>query len=163
MTRLEAERIEGLRLLPRSRECETAAHEVFLECAANFSLRIETISAQTECACVLDIAGTERLFGPPAALARRMREVFAEAGFRISVALGTNFHAALLKAAATRGISVITEGQEAAALANLPLDALNLPEKEAETLAIWGIRSLDELASLPEIELITRLGQDGKR
>lgn len=163
MTRLEAEGIQGLRLLPRSIECETAAREVFLECAANFSPRIEVIVGDTHCACVLDIAGTERLFGPPATLAERMRDALAKAGFRASVAVSANFHAALLKAAASGGISVIPEGQEAAALANLPLNVLPLPDSEAETLAIWGIRSLGELAVLPEVEFIARLGQDGKR
>lgn len=163
MTRVEAEAIQGLRLLPRSPECETAAREVFLECAASFSPRIEEADSETHCACVLDIAGTERLFGPPAALAQRIREAFACAGFRVSVAVSANFHTALLKAGASGGVSVIAGGHEAAALAGLPLDVLNLPEKEAETLAIWGIRSLDELAGLPEVELIARLGQDGKR
>ncbi len=41
MTRVEAEAIQGLRLLCRSIECEIAAREVLLECAANFSPRIE--------------------------------------------------------------------------------------------------------------------------
>jgi protein ImuB len=163
MTRLEAEGIRGLRLLRRSIECETAAREVFLECAANFSPRIEMVGGDTHCACVLDIAGTERLFGPPITLAQRMRDALAGVGFRASVAVSANFHTALLKAAASGGISVIPEGHEAAALANLPLDLLRLPEKEAETLAIWGIRSLGELAVLPEVDFIERLGQVGKR
>ena len=163
MTRVDAEAIQELRLLPRSLECETTAREVFLECAANFSPRIEESSRETYCACVLDIAGTERLFGPPTALAERMREALAGAGFRASVAVSANFHTALLKARASSGIHVISEGHEAAALANLPLDALSLPEKEAEALAIWGIRSLGELAVLPEVELIARLGQNARR
>jgi protein ImuB len=163
MTRVEAEAIQGLRLLSRSLECETATREVFLECAANFSPRIEEAGGETWCACVLDIAGTERLFGPPAAVAHRMREVLAGAGFRASIAVSANFHTALLKAGASGGVTVIARGQEAAALENLPLDALNLPEMQAETLAIWGIRSLGELARLPEVELIARLGRDGKR
>jgi protein ImuB len=163
MTRVEAEAIQGLRLLCRSIECEIAAREVLLECAANFSPRIEVTGGETWCACLLDIAGTERLFGPPAALAERMREALAGAGFRVSVAVSANFHTALLKAGASVGVTVIAEGQEASALENLPLDALNLPEMQAETLAIWGIRSLGELAVLPAVELIARLGQDGKR
>jgi protein ImuB len=163
MTRVEAEAIQGLRLLPRSPEGEKVAREVFLECAANFSPRIEETSGETHCACVLDIAGTERLFGPSAALALRIRETLADAGFRASVAVSGNFHAALLKAATSGGISVIPQEQEAAALATLRLDVLNLPERETETLAIWGIRSLGELAALPKVGLIARLGQEGKR
>lgn len=166
MTRLEAERITGLRLLQRSIASEAAARAVFLECVTNFSPRIEMgedVNRETHCACVLDIAGTERLFGPPAALAHRMRETLAGAGFRVSVAVSANFHAAQLKAGASAGVSVIAAGQEAAALATLTLDVLPLPENEAETFAIWGIRSLGELAALPEVELIARLGQEAKR
>src|SRR5664279_2724175 len=48
MTRLEAEALasqnEGLRLLPRSLESETASRAVMLECAASFSPRIEDVS-----------------------------------------------------------------------------------------------------------------------
>jgi hypothetical protein len=41
MTKLEAESISGLQLLPRSTEVEITAHAVLLECAAKFSQRIE--------------------------------------------------------------------------------------------------------------------------
>lgn len=163
MTRLEAERINGLLLLPRSPESEAAARAVFLECVANFSPRIEAIDADTHCACVLDIAGTERLFGAPAALAERIREALAGVGFRVSIAVSANFETALLKAAATNGISIIAEGEEAAALDPLPVDSLEMDAQSLEIWQIWGIRTLGELALLPESQLIARLGQAGKR
>jgi protein ImuB len=172
MTRLEAESIPGLRLLLRSLETEAAACSVLHECAAHFSPRIEAvsrgpqrqvlvagvISLPTACSCVLDIAGTERLFGPPEMLAERLRTSLTTAGLRASVAVSSNFHAARIKAAATRGITVIPPNQEATALSRLPLAVLNLTEDHAETLAIWGIRTLGELAALPETELVARLG-----
>jgi protein ImuB len=43
MTRLEAESMQGLRLLKRSAESEAAARAVMLECAAKFSPRIEEV------------------------------------------------------------------------------------------------------------------------
>jgi len=64
MTRLEAEELEGLLVLPRSEETEAAARAVLLECAARFSPRIEEASEGTAYTLVLDIAGTGRLFGP---------------------------------------------------------------------------------------------------
>jgi len=158
MTRLEAESLEGLRLLARSEESEAAARAVLLECAAHFSPRIEAVDLPTGCACVLDIAGTERLFGPPETLAERLRASLAAAGFRASVAVSANFHTARLKAVATRGITVIPPGEEANALGKLPLAVLGLPADRAETFAIWGIRTLGELAALPETDLIARLG-----
>lgn len=158
MTRLEAESLPGLRLLARCPESEAVARSVLLESAAHFSPRIEEVSRGAACSCVLDIAGTDRLFGPPAALAERLREALAAVGLCVSVAVSANFHTARLKAAAARAIAVIPPGQEAAALGKLPLDALDLPADKAETFAIWGIRTLGELAALPESDLVARLG-----
>jgi protein ImuB len=158
LTRLEAETIPGLHLLARSIETETAARAVLLECAAHFSPRLESASQGMSAACVLDIAGTERLFGPPQTLAERLRDALASSGLRASVVVSTNFHTARMKAAATRGITAIPPGQEAIALSRLPLAALELPEDSAETFAIWGIRTLAELAALPESDLVARLG-----
>jgi protein ImuB len=64
-----------------------------------------------------------------------------------------------MKAAAMRGIAVIPRGDEAIALGKLPLAVLGLEDDPAETFAIWGIRTLADLAALPETELIVRLGQ----
>lgn len=54
-------------------------------------------------------------------------------------------------------------GGEAAALSALPLAVLALDEEQAATFQQWGVRSLGELAALPEIELIASLGQAGHR
>ena len=185
MTRLEAESmntpqrhgpvvggpVSGLRLLKRSAESEAAARAVVLECAAKFSPRIEEVSGAglnaagtveagggTACAFVLDIAGTERLFGPPAQLAERLREELAAAGFRAAIAVSANFDTARMKAASMRGIAVIPDGVEAEALAKLPIAALGLDEEYAATFALWGIGTLGELAALPEAELVARMG-----
>lgn len=162
MTRLEAEGIAGLKLLARSVEGEAAARAVFLECAAQFSPRIEEVSEGTACAFVLDIAGTERLFGPPEQLARRLRAALAAAGFRASIAVSANYHAARMKAAHSRAISVIAAGTEANALASMTIAALNLAEDHAETFALWGIRTLGEMATLPEAECVARLGSPAR-
>jgi protein ImuB len=158
MPRLEAEGITGLRLVARSIEGEAAARAVFLECAAQFSPRIEEASEEAAYAVVLDIAGTERLFGPPERFAQRLRSELAASGFRTSIAVSANFHAARIRAGNGRGVTVISEGQEASALGNLPIAALGLAQEHAETFALWGIRTLGELATVPEAELVTRLG-----
>jgi protein ImuB len=67
-----------------------------------------------------------------------------------------------MKAAATRSVTVIPKGEEACMLANLPVAALNLTEEHRETFALWGIRTLGELAALPEVELVTRLGPQAR-
>lgn len=158
MTRLEIEAMGGLQRLTRSSANEEAARKVFLECAAQFSPRIQEASQGTACAFVLDIAGTGRLFGPPEQLAARMRAALLAAGFRASIAVSANYHTARMKAAAGRGITVIPAGEEAAALAPLPVSALGLDAEHEETFAMWGIRTLGELAALPEADLVARLG-----
>ena len=177
MTRLEAESIVGLRRLKRSIESEAAAKTVFRECAAKFSPRIEEasedgaiggagkreMSAETTYALVLDITGTERLFGPPQRLAERLRDELTDAGFRASIAVSANYNAARIKAAEIRGIAMIPEGAEAEALARLPMAALNLDEERAATFALWGINTLGELAALPEAELVARTGPEARR
>jgi len=158
MTRLECETIPDLHLLTRSLETEAAARAVMLECAAQFSPRVESVSEENACACVLDIAGTERLFGPPRTLAERLREALTAAGLRASIAVSANFDAARLKAASARGITVIPPSHEAIALSGLSLSVLGLSEDYAETLATWGIRTLGELAALPASDMVARLG-----
>jgi len=175
MTKLEAEAIpsqqDALRLLPRSLEGEAAARAVLLETVANFSPRIEEAGSDakkqaggaTSCAFVLDITGTERLFGPPRAMAERLRNALKAAGFLVSIAVSANFHTARIVAAASRGVTVIAAGEEAEALADLPISLLEIPGSHAETLAIWGIRIVGELAALPEVDLIARLGQEASK
>ena len=162
MTRIEAESIAGLKLLARNSACEATTRAVLLECAAQFSPRIEEIPRTFSCTFVLDIAGSERLFGPPAELASRLRNIAASTGLRISVAISSNFDTARLKAASTHGVSITPSGEESNALANLPIDVLNLDEDHQSTFILWGIRTLGELVELPETELVTRLGPLGK-
>lgn len=163
MTRLEAEGISGLKLLTRSLESEAAARAVLLECVSLFSPHIEDVSRGIACSCVLDIAGTGRLFGPPEMLARRLSGSLSSAGFRVSIAVSADFYTARLKAADSRGVTVIPEGEEATALNNLPLALLDLTPDHTETFAVWGIRTLGELAALPEADLIARMGQQAKQ
>ena len=158
MTRLEAEGMDGLQLLSRSVEAEASARAVLLECADKFSPRIEAVSVGTACAFVLDITGMELLFGPPQRLADRLRSAIATSGFRVSIAVSSNFHVAQMKAASTRGITIVSAGEEPEALAKLSLASLSMKEEHQETFAVWGIRTLGQLAALPEVELVKRFG-----
>jgi protein ImuB len=164
MTRLEAETIGTVKMLARSVETEAASRAVFLECAAQFSPRIQEASQDTACAFVLDIAGTERLFGDPQQLACRLRDALAAVGLRAAIAVSANYHVAQMKAAAMRGgIAVVPEGKEAAAVAALPVSALGVAAEFEETFALWGIRTLGELAALPVTDLVARMGPGAQR
>lgn len=166
MTRVEVDTFPEVSVLTRSHKEETVAKSILLECAGAFSPRVEDKSADGIFLCVIDIAGTGSLFGPPESLARGLLTRIKAFGITACVAISRNFHAAI---ALAKGLSplapikVISSGDESATLAQLPLAVLDLTEEQTETFALWGIHTLGMLASLPEKELIARMGQSGKR
>jgi protein ImuB len=165
MTQVEMETFPAVALLEHSMEEETATRMALLECAGSFTPRVEEVSSERAFLCVLDIAGAEKLFGPAATLAEKLKSRIKALGITASVAVSRNFHAAICLA---RGMStsilvtVVPVGGESAALAPLPLSVLELSEEHAEKFALWGIRTLGMLAALPEKDLIARMGQEGK-
>ena len=164
MTRAEMEVFPTVVLLPRARAEEAGARAALLQAAGRFSPRVEDRSEEG-CFCgVLDIAGTEKLFGPPETLAKRLLASMGAIGLRGAVVVSRNLHAAVCLARSLPvRVAVIPAGQEAAMLAPLPLTVLPLAPEQAETLTRWGIARLGDLAELPEKELIARLGQEGRR
>jgi len=165
MTQVEVDTFSGVTVLRRSRSQETNAKAALLECAGGFSPRVEDRCEDGAFLCVIDIAGMRGLFGPPETLAQSLLACTRALGITACVAVSANFHAAVVVAKAPLPLSVrvIPLGEESTALAALPLTVLDLSEKQGETFSLWGIRTLGMLAALPEKELISRLGQSGKR
>lgn len=164
MTKLEMEMFPAAMVLRRSRAEETAARSALLECAGAFSPRVEDQSSGMIFTCVIDITGTETLFGSPDALGESLLKKTQALRIRASVAISSNFHAArcLARGHSDKGIRVVPKGMEVAALASLPLTVLDLSQEHTETFAMWGISTLGALGKLAEAELIARLGQKGK-
>jgi len=164
MTKVELDTFSSLAVLSRSRTEEVSAHAVMLECAGSFSPRVEERSDGYTFLCVIDIAGTEKLLGPPEMLASELLRRVQALGVNASVAISRNFHAAICCArGSTARIMHIAGGNEGQALAPLPLKVLDVSSEHAETFAQWGVRTLGSLAALPEKELIARIGQEGRR
>lgn len=165
MTQVEVETFAGVTVLRRSAEEEAAARRVLLECAGSFSPRVEERNEPDAFVCVIDIAGTRALFGPPDALAQSLLARVHTLGIAARVGVSGNFHAAVAVARAPLPLAarVIPTGEESTALATLPLAVLDLSPKQAEIFSLWGIRNLGMLAALPEKELVSRLGQAGKQ
>ena len=163
MTRVELDTFSSLIVLPRSHSEEVSTRAVLLESAGAFSPRVEDRSDGCSFLCVIDIAGTEKLLGPPEVLARELLRRVQVCGMGASVAISRNFYATLsyVRGSSTR-ITLIEPGTEGSALAPLPLKVLNISSEHAETFALWGIRTLGALAALPEKELIARIGQEGR-
>ncbi len=166
MTKVEVDTFPAVTVFTRSRAEEDAAKQALLECAGCFSPRVELLNAGSAFQCVIDIAGTNLLFGPPLALAHNLLARVRALGIEAVVAVSSNFHAAI---ALAKGLSrrdpvqVVAGGEEAAALASLPLAVLDLDEEQAATFLMWGIHTLGVLAALPVMVLVARMGQAGKR
>jgi len=130
----------------------------------------------------VDVSGLTRLLGPARTIGEEMRREAAARGVRVHVAIAGTRMAALLIALARPGLTVIANGEEATALASLPLALLTTLEKyevrsskyedEAEaartsdfvlrTSKRWGLRTLGDLASLPTADLVSRLGRPAR-
>src|SRR5437899_4984041 len=129
-------------------------------CAYEFSPRVEELDAST---VIVDASGLDRLFGSPRELAAMLARRFAELGFSGSIAIASNPDAAVHAARGLAGVTVIPRGEEAARLAELPVELLGPTPEIQETLDCWGIRTFRDLAALPEIGVAERLGAEGVR
>jgi protein ImuB len=180
MTKAQAELCSELTLRPRSLLQESVAHAVLLDCAQSFSPRVEDAAADT---AILDLAGMESLFGKLPEIACNLFRRAADLGLDANVAIASNPDAAVLAARGFSGVTVIPLGQEAEFLGSLPVEVLfadrgegkegqgkkkeDEQQKESNRLLAtferWGVRHLNTLATLPEVELSERLGQEGLR
>lgn len=110
----------------------------------------------------LDVAGARRLFGPPAAIARRIRErVTAEQGLTCSVGVGPSKFVAKLGSTRAKpdGLLVVPADRVLEFLHPLPVDALwGVGERSAETLRRLGLRTIGDLAEAPVGMLRKALG-----
>lgn len=112
---------------------------------------------------VFSIVGLGRLIGTPPEIAAVVARRGAEAGIQANLAISSDPDTAMLAAQHIRGITLIPPGQEADRLGNLPVHVLAAEVALIETLERWGIRTLAELAGLPELGFIARFGDAGER
>jgi len=163
MTKLQVETCGRAWLRRRSPANENAAQMALLDCANSFSPRVESTAPGT---VILDLAGTEKLFGRVQAIAQKIALRAAEFGFELNVAIASNPDTAFYAARGFTGITIVPSGEEAERLASLPVDVLSTSPEMLGTLEIldsWGIRTFRALALLPPVPVVERLGQEGLR
>lgn len=90
--------------------------------------------------------------------ARRLLATLAEDGLKARVGVGPDPELARLLAGMARPY---LEGQDAGAIAGLPVEALGAGVGAAEVLRGWGIVTAGELARLKRGEVMRRLGAEG--
>jgi protein ImuB len=145
-----------------------AQAEVLAEVAREFAPRIEVCSP-TE--IVLDLNGLTRLFGDARTIAEELRRTAADRGLRVRIAITGTRTASRLLVRHRAGLTIVEPGNEAAAVAPLPitllgdLDLYRIPDPESRipdqlvTFRRWGLRTLGDLAALPSDDLAARLGR----
>jgi hypothetical protein len=128
------------------------------ELARQFSPLVESVTAD---AVVFSITGLDRLIGDAHQIASAISRRGAEMGLAANLAIASNPAAAVLAARNIAGVTIIPPGKEADVLAFLPIEALPATPELHSTLSRWGIDRLGDLAALPEIGLVERLGEEG--
>jgi protein ImuB len=126
--------------------------------AGQFSPLVETVGVDV---VVFSIKGLGALFGDSHQIASEISRRGAAMEVNASLAIAANKSAAMLAARNLRGVTIIAPGGESDVLAGIPIDALLATPELLLTLDRWGIRTLGDLAALPEIGLVERLGKAG--
>ena len=98
-----------------------APYATLVQVARDFSPRVETHGDRT---VTLDISGLGSLIGEPRSIGEELRRTAADAGLGVHIAIAASSTAAILLAHARAGLTVVARGDEAAALAPLPLRIL---------------------------------------
>jgi protein ImuB len=160
MTKLQVETCGGIILRKRSVDNEDSAHAALLECASTFSPHVESTCPGT---VILDLTGTEKLFGSPERMSCKITVRARQLGFHLRIAIASNPDTALYAARGITGITIIPAGDEASRLAPLCVGELPATPELLEVLDGWGIRTFRSLAALPSIALVERMGQEGLR
>jgi protein ImuB len=142
ITKAQAELCSEIALRPRSALQESAAHAALLDCAQSFSPCVEDAACDT---ALLDLAGTESLFGSLSEISRAISNLATALGLAANVAIASNPDTAVLAARglcghglcgagtpfdklragfAHVGVTVIPAGKEAEQLGPLPVEVL---------------------------------------
>jgi protein ImuB len=156
-----------------------------VQVAGDFSPRYER---HTDDLVSIDVSGLQRLLKVKEGLAAQtigaeLHRDAASRGMHVHVAVAGTRMAAVVIALATPGVTIAPSGEEASALASIPIGILekipdegtqrtqssqrNIDQKNFAVLAVlafkrWGLTTLGELAALPDADLIARLGRPAR-
>jgi protein ImuB len=129
-----------------------------LELGRAFTPRVE---AQGETPVLLDLSGLGRTFPAPETLGRAILDAARAWRIEPQVALAFTRTTAIALSRARPGLSIVPAGGEAAAMAPLPLELLDLAPDRLALFHRWGLRRIGDLQALPPIGLSERLGPEG--
>jgi protein ImuB len=127
---------------------------LLLQRAQAFTPRVALESAD---ALLLELAGSQRLFGGMPALQAALRQSFPRP---LQLAMAPTPLAAVLLARAGRNCCIVSLGRLAGRLAPLSLRHLHWSDEEILRLAGMGVHTLGELLRLPRAGLARRIGPE---
>ncbi len=133
-------------------EAFPAALAVLVKRAHAFTSRVAVESAD---AVLLELAGSQRLFGGLEQLLKALRVAFPRP---LQLALAPTPLAAVLLARGRRNCCITSPARLAGRLGPLPLVHLHWPEEELMRLGSMGVTTLAELLRLPRAGLARRIG-----
>lgn len=172
MSRVQAEAGSTAHFRSREIEEEKAAYAEAIEIAERFSPRVEAIASpinayaeahHLDVMLLLDSSGTGTLFGSAESYSRKLYDELRASGFPAGIGMAPNAEAALMLARSGQMVACADRYSVRGKLARLSTSLLPCEAKTLAVLNRWGIRTLGELAALPETALISRLGQQGRR
>jgi protein ImuB len=157
MTLAEAHALcPGLVAAGRDPDSERRALARLAECCLEFT---PWISLDFEATLLLEVRGSLGLFGGPAALIEKARQVCA-AGHAVRTGLAPSPAAAWTLARCGVSEPVLEAGALRSVLGDLPIGALDLDEKLARRLVRAGLRGLRDLWRMPRDGLARRYGRE---
>lgn len=165
MTVAQLETFPGLEVLCASTAEEASARNALVQAAAAFTPRVEPRQSQgATFTMVLDMTGTQWMLGSVEQAVQGVQQALLALRFTVWLAASSSVHASLcLAAMPQRKPVLVPNGQEAEALSSLPLAVLQPSAELTDTFALWGLRTLGQLAALPVADVVARLGKPGRR
>ena len=148
--------VPGLHHRPRDADAEAVALDTLAAWAGQFT---PNVSLEPPRALLLDIEGSLKLFGGLRAILRSLRHGLAGMRFSATIACAPTAPAALLLARGGKETVVNCRRGLEAAIAGLPLAALDCDAPALQTLAAIGARNIRDLLALPRDGLARRCGQ----
>jgi len=137
---------------------ERADHQALVAALADLSDRLAPWGAGD---VLLEASTTAHLFGGETGLMERALERVAELGHAVRVAIADDVRAAAALARWSSRDRRAPPGEGAAALAELPLQALEPSPELRASLEVLGLRRIGQLADLDPASIAGRFGEEG--
>ena len=147
--------VQPLCIVPAAERADAALLENIADWCDRFT---PLVSLDAPDGLFLDITGAAHLFGGEAAMLALVAGKIADQGFAVRAAIAGTSLCARALARYAHGL-VVPPGGEAAAVAPLPIDALDSDAKIIRALRHAGLKTIGQVADRLHSELSERLGQ----